>query len=618
MGEVGENPRFAAGGLDRVELLLAIHLPEERHRGRIGGDLRSGGTRAEEGLEARVAEAVDAGQHPVGVPVHGGHRDHHEVVRAARGTEPMEGEQDVDGQALRHPGRLHGDLAAGRARSRGDLARVLARRQTPERPWGRAEPDLWYEARLVSAPPTQNTFFHRLLIANRGEVAARVARTCLRLGVTPVFAVSEADRDAAYCADHERVVIGPGRSAQSYLDPERLVQAAKQSGCTALHPGWGFLAESPRFAALAQAHGVTFLGPPAAAMLLMGKKTPAKRAMGRAGLTLIPGSEGILADVDDAKRVAAEVGYPVLLKAESGGGGRGMRIARDADSIEQAYREASGEALAAFGDDRLYLEKLVERGRHVEIQLLADKYGNVVHLGLRDCTVQRNHQKLVEESPAPLLADDERARTLEAAIEATRAIGYVGAGTMELLQDRDGTLRFMEMNTRLQVEHTVSEMRARAHGEPIDLVEQQIRVGAGQRLAFTQDDITLEGHAIECRINAEDPSADFRPAPGRIERLALPTGEGVRVDTHVAEGYVVPPFYDSLLCKVITHGKDRAEAVDRMIAARSSTRRCDPSARSIRYSARQRSALPSIASQKEGITSRRSSGRMVLCHTPPE
>ena len=419
----------------------------------------------------------------------------------------------------------------------------------------------------MNAPSPEFPFFHRLFVANRGEVAARVGRTCDRLGITPVFAVSEADRDAPYCAGRERVVLGPGRSAQSYLDPERLVQGAKQSGCTALHPGWGFLAESPRFAALAEAHGVTFLGPPAAVMLLMGKKTPAKRAMGLAGLTLIPGSDGVLADVEEAKRVATETGYPVLLKAESGGGGRGMRIARNAGAIENAYAEASGEALAAFGDDRLYLEKLVERGRHVEIQLLADRYGNVVHLGLRDCTVQRNHQKLIEESPAPLLGAEERERTLAAAVEATRAIGYVGAGTMELLQDRDGTLRFMEMNTRLQVEHTVSEMRARAHGRPIDLVEQQIRVGAGQPLAFTQDDITLEGHAIECRINAEDPSDGFRPAPGRITRLVLPEGEGVRVDTHIAEGYVVPPFYDSLLCKVITHGADRAQAIERMIRA---------------------------------------------------
>ena len=409
--------------------------------------------------------------------------------------------------------------------------------------------------------------FHRVLVANRGEVAARVARTCDRLGITPVFAVSEADRQAPYAEGRETVVLGPGRAAQSYLDMERVVQAAVQTECTALHPGWGFLAENPRFASLCEAHGVTFLGPPAAVMLLMGKKTPAKRAMGRAGLQLIAGSEGILAGVDEARKVAKEVGYPVLLKAESGGGGRGMRIAKAPVELEGAFADASAEARAAFGDERLYLEKLVERGRHVEIQLLADRYGSVVHFGLRDCTVQRNHQKLIEESPAPRLDDEERDRALAAAVAATRAIGYVGAGTMEMLQDHEGTLRFMEMNTRLQVEHSVSEMRATVCGEPLDLVEQQLLVGAGHRLRFDQSDVSLQGHAIECRINAEDPANDFRPAPGRIGRFVVPSGEGIRVDTHVQEGYVVPPFYDSLLCKVIAYGVDREAAIERMVEA---------------------------------------------------
>jgi acetyl-CoA carboxylase biotin carboxylase subunit len=404
--------------------------------------------------------------------------------------------------------------------------------------------------------------FHRLFVANRGEVAARIARTCDRLGVEPVFGVSEADRDAPYTKGRRVVVLGPGRATYSYLDPERLVQAAVQTGCTALHPGWGFLAESPRFAMLCEHHGVTFLGPPAAAMHLMGKKTPAKKAMRPTGLSLIPGSDGVLADLAEARTVAAETGYPVLLKAESGGGGRGMRIARHEGELERAYTEARAEALAAFGDDRVYLEKLIERGRHVEIQLLADKYGNVVHLGERDCTVQRNHQKLIEESPAPMLDRAERDRTFEAAVRACQAIGYVGAGTMELLLDASGTLRFMEMNTRLQVEHTVSEERT-----GIDLVEQQILVGAGHRLAFTQADVKLEGHAIECRINAEDPSQGFKPAPGTITTWRAPKGEGVRVDTHVASGYTVPPFYDSLICKVVTKGATRDEACDRMIGA---------------------------------------------------
>lgn len=402
--------------------------------------------------------------------------------------------------------------------------------------------------------------FHRLFIANRGEVAARIARTCDRLGIVPVFGVSEADRDAPYCREREVVVLGPGRAAQSYLDAARVVQAAVQSGCTALHPGWGFLSENHVFASLCEAHGVTFLGPPAHAMHLMGQKTPAKRAMAAAGLTLIPGSEGVLSGSGEARSVADAVGYPVLMKAESGGGGRGMRVATGSGDVEQAFDEARAEAIACFGDERVFMEKLVERGRHVEIQILADKYGNVVHLGERDCTVQRNHQKLIEESPAPLLDADERARTLDAAVKAARSIGYVGAGTMEFLLDSSGTLRFMEMNTRLQVEHCVSEMRS-----GVDLVEWQIRVGAGHALEFTE--VPLEGHAIECRINAEDPHNDFRPAPGLITTWTSPEIEGVRVDTHVASGYEVPPFYDSLLCKLIAHGKDRDEACDKMLEA---------------------------------------------------
>ncbi|MFV8752242.1 acetyl-CoA carboxylase biotin carboxylase subunit [Nannocystaceae bacterium ST9] len=409
--------------------------------------------------------------------------------------------------------------------------------------------------------------FHRLFIANRGEVAVRVARTCDELGIVPVFGVSEADRGAPWTEGREQVVLGPSRSTLSYLDPVRVVQAARQSRCTALHPGWGFLSENPLFAGLCEQHGITFIGPPAHVMHLMGKKTPAKKAMGAAGLTLIPGSEGILADLAQAHAVAAEVGYPVLLKAESGGGGRGMRIARSADQLEQAWTEAGAEALAAFADGRLYLEKLIEGGRHVEIQIMADRYGNVVHLGERDCTVQRNHQKLIEESPAPTLDPQERARTLAAAVAATRSIGYVGAGTIEFLLDQSSSpavLRFMEMNTRLQVEHCVSEMRS-----GVDLVREQIRVAAGCPLSFTQDQIELRGHAIECRINAEDPSHGFRPAPGTIVRWTNPPSEDglVRVDTHVRSGYTVPPFYDSLLCKLVAWGEDREAACERMLRA---------------------------------------------------
>jgi acetyl-CoA carboxylase biotin carboxylase subunit len=405
--------------------------------------------------------------------------------------------------------------------------------------------------------------FHRVFVANRGEVASRIARGADALGITPVFGVSEADRDAPYTRGRETVVLGPARATESYLDMSRVVQAARQTSCTALHPGWGFLSENPRFAALCEAHGVTFVGPPAHAMALMGKKTPAKHAMKRAGLTLIPGSDGVLENVEEAERVASEVGFPILLKAESGGGGRGMRIARSAAEVRGAYEDASAESLAAFGDSRLYLEKLIEGGRHVEVQILADHFGNAIHLGERDCTVQRNHQKLIEESCSPVLDEHERSRVLAACVNAARAIGYVGAGTMEFLLDETGTLRFMEMNTRLQVEHCVSEMRT-----GIDLVALQLRVAAHEPLPLTQDDVRFEGHVIECRINAEDPSAGFKPAPGRITRWSAPAESAdLRVETHVETGYVVPPHYDSLLCKLVVRGRDRDDARLRMLKA---------------------------------------------------
>jgi len=389
----------------------------------------------------------------------------------------------------------------------------------------------------------------------------RVARACDQLGITPVFAASEADREAPYLRGREVVALGPSRAAHSYLDVERVVQAAVQAHATALHPGWGFLSENPLLATLCAQHGVTFIGPPPQVTALMGSKTRAKAAMRAAGLDVIPGSDGVLASAEDARQVAARVGFPVLFKAENGGGGRGMRIARAAEEVDTAYAEAQAEARAAFGGDRVYLEKLVEGGRHIEVQVFADKYGRAVHLGERDCTVQRNHQKLIEESPSPAIGPDQRAQTCNAAARAAAAVGYVGAGTMELLLDGD-VLRFMEMNCRLQVEHTVSEERT-----GVDLVVAQIQIAAGRPLAWRQADLALDGHVIECRINAEDPTRGFQPAPGTITAWQPPTGDGVRVDTHVTAGYVVPPFYDSLLAKVIVRAPDRAAAIGKMLAA---------------------------------------------------
>lgn len=389
----------------------------------------------------------------------------------------------------------------------------------------------------------------------------RVARTCDEMGITPVFAVSQADAQAGYVNDRETVVIGPARSTQSYLNAPALVQAAKQTQCAAIHPGWGFLSENPGFVTLCTQNGITFIGPTASAMRLMGSKSPAKKVMAEAGLRVIPGSDGVVANAGEIRAVADAIGFPLLIKAESGGGGRGMRVVRNADEIQRAFDDASAEALAAFHDERVYVEKLIEGGRHVEIQILADKYGNVVHLGERDCTVQRNHQKLIEESPAPTLPDDERERTLRVVTEAVSRIGYVGAGTIEFLLD-DGKLWFMEMNTRLQVEHTVSEMRS-----GIDLVQWQLRVAAGHVLNFQQKDIELKDHVIECRINAEDPNDGFRPQPGVISKWTWPTHEWLRVDTHVEAGYEVPPHYDSLLCKAIAKGGTREEASQRLASA---------------------------------------------------
>ncbi|REJ72974.1 MAG: ATP-grasp domain-containing protein [Acidobacteria bacterium] len=409
--------------------------------------------------------------------------------------------------------------------------------------------------------------FRKLLIANRGEVAVRVARTAHRLGIECVGVASEADRDASWTRQLDRVVVlGPPASAESYLAMERIVQAGRQSGCSAVHPGWGFLAESPDFAALCEQWGLTFVGPRPATMDRLGKKLPAKRAMARAGLEPIPGSLEPLESDEQAQRLAREIGFPVIVKADSGGGGRGMRRCDEPQQLSAAIDEAAAEARAAFGDPTVYLEKYLAGGRHIEVQVLADAFGAAVHLGERDCSVQRKHQKLIEETPSPGLDDRQRAELGRAAAEAAARIGYRGAGTVEFLQAPGGEIYFMEMNTRLQVEHPVSE-----EVTGIDLVEHQLRVAANQPLALRQEEIGFLGCAIECRINAEDPNDDFRPSPGEVTRFDFPAavddtaGARVRVDSHVTAGDEVPPFYDSLLAKVIVHAPSRAAAIDAMV-----------------------------------------------------
>jgi len=406
--------------------------------------------------------------------------------------------------------------------------------------------------------------FRRLLVANRGEVAVRVARAARELGIAPVGVASRADLGAAWLAVMDEVVcIGGAAAAESYLALESVVQAAVQTGCSALHPGWGFLAENPRLAALAEQHGVTFVGPPAGVMQRMALKWPAKRAMSAAGLDVVPGSNGTLDDVDQAAAVAGEVGYPVLLKADAGGGGRGMRRCADESELREGFPAASAEARAAFGDGRLYLERFLAGGRHVEVQLLVDRFGAAIHLGERECSIQRKHQKLIEESPSPALDARERRELGERAARAAAAIGYVGAGTIEFLRDpADGKLLFMEMNARLQVEHPVSE-----EVSGVDVVREQLSIAANAALGRTQADVRLRGHALECRINAEDPARGFRPSPGRITAFEFPLDRGpgrVRLDTHLAAGEEVSPHYDSLVAKVITWGESRELALETM------------------------------------------------------
>jgi acetyl-CoA carboxylase biotin carboxylase subunit len=400
----------------------------------------------------------------------------------------------------------------------------------------------------------------KLLIANRGEIALRILRSCRELGIPTVAVHSTVDRNALHVqlAD-EAVCVGEAPSSKSYLNIPNILAAATSRGADAIHPGYGFLAENDRFAEICGDHGITFVGPSPEAIRSMGDKSTAKATMQRVGVPTIPGSEGLLDSLEEAAELAAGMGYPVMSKAPAGGGGRGMRLVPAPDQLENLFKAAQGEAEAACGNPGLYMEKFIDRPRHVEVQVLADRHGNVVHVGERDCSIQRRHQKLLEEAPSVAIDPAIRRQMGEAAVAAARTIGYEGAGTVEFLVDRSGRFYFMEMNTRIQVEHPVTEMVT-----GVDLIAEQLRIAGGEPLSMSQNEIRLTGHAIEVRINAEDPRQNFRPAPGRITGWLPPGGPGVRVDSHVYTGYEIPPFYDSLIGKLIVWGRDRDHALRRL------------------------------------------------------
>ncbi|NDC54395.1 MAG: acetyl-CoA carboxylase biotin carboxylase subunit [Planctomycetia bacterium] len=405
--------------------------------------------------------------------------------------------------------------------------------------------------------------FKRILIANRGEIALRVIRACRELGVETVAIFSEADRGAPYLelAD-EAICVGPAKSADSYLRIDRVISAAEIGNVQAIHPGYGFLSENSHFAEVCRSCDIGFIGPTPEAMERVGDKNSARALAREAGVPTVPGSDGIIASEQEAVRVAREIGFPVLLKATAGGGGKGMRVAANDLALASAWQQASAEAQAAFGNPGIYLEKYIERPRHVEIQILGDQHGNVFHLWERDCSTQRRHQKLIEESPSARLPQATRRKMAEAAVRLAKTATYFSAGTVEFIVDQEDNFYFIEVNARIQVEHPVSELVT-----GIDLVKAQIRVAAGEKLDLEQERIVPRGHAIECRINAEDPAATFRPCPGRIERIIAPGGFGVRWDSHATTGYTVPPHYDSLIGKLIVHQPTRKEAIATMIRA---------------------------------------------------
>ena len=402
--------------------------------------------------------------------------------------------------------------------------------------------------------------FNKILIANRGEIALRIIRACKELGIATVAVHSEADANSLHVrfAD-EDVCIGPGPSSQSYLNIPQIISAAELTDTDAIHPGYGFLAENAYFAEVCESCDLKFIGPSAEMIRQMGDKVFARHSMAEAGIPVIPGSHGVVEDIKIAREVANEMGYPLLLKAAAGGGGKGIRLVKQDKELRDAFQMAQAEAQGSFGNPALYIERYIEKPRHVEIQILADQFGNMVHLGERDCSIQRKHQKLVEESPSPAVDEELRQKMGAAAINGAKSIGYQSAGTVEFLLTPDREFYFMEMNTRIQVEHPVTEMVV-----GIDLVKEQIRLAAGEKIRWEQKQIKLSGHAIECRINAEDPERDFAPCPGTISGLHIPGGPEVRIDTYLYVPYRIPPFYDSLLAKVITHGETREEAINRM------------------------------------------------------
>ena len=403
----------------------------------------------------------------------------------------------------------------------------------------------------------------KVLIANRGEIAVRIIRACREMGIETVAVYSEADREALHTqlAD-EAICIGPAPSSESYLNMEQIISATIVSGADAIHPGFGFLSENDRFAALCEQCQIIFIGPTADVIRKLGNKSNARNTMIAAGVPVIPGSKEPLYHAEEALAIAEEVGYPVIVKAALGGGGKGMRVAYHQDELENAFMTAQKESMAAFGDNTMYLEHFVEHPKHIEFQILADNYGHVIHLGERDCSIQRNHQKLIEESPCAIMSDALRQKMGEAAVNAAKAAGYVNAGTIEFLLEKTGRFYFMEMNTRIQVEHPVTEWVT-----GIDLIKEQIRIADGRELSYTQEDVKLTGHAIECRINAENPYKGFRPCPGKITDMYLPGGKGIRIDSAIYSGYEVPPYYDNMLAKLIVFAKNRNEAITKMRSA---------------------------------------------------